>query len=116
VDPGEAPEGFEIRRHKGVPKIHLIEFVLLGVLFLALMYLGFGTQEPRPIAIVGGFAVFAIGFTRQELRFRRLRCPSCQTKLKRKRAEPGEPIRFRCEQCRVIWDTGFFEHSDAEGC
>lgn len=44
----------------------------------------------------------------------RYRCPQCRARIKSNISDvPGTPIRHRCEQCRVDWDTGW--HVGARG-
>lgn len=57
-----------------------------------------------------GLVFFAVGFVRQRIRFRRMRCESCGEILHRK-MEDGAAIRFHCSRCDIEWDTGVFQDS-----
>jgi hypothetical protein len=44
--------------------------------------------------------------------FYHFECPQCKRSLPVPPRQPHEPIRFTCEHCDIIWDTGFKEPSD----
>jgi hypothetical protein len=62
------------------------------------------------------FAIFiwcwAVGMSFYFFAFRRYRCPLCRGHIKATtpaELRPGDPIRYFCENCDVIWETGFSE-------
>jgi len=113
-----AEPDFETRRINRQLRSHLLDFMFFGALFIASMWITINRSVyaiPLWLGVGCIIGVWAIAFTRQQRRFCRMKCPNCMRPLSHKRTAEEEPILFRCEDCRIIWDTGFSHSSDPGG-
>lgn len=67
---------------------------------------------PQSLAVCGSllflFVTVPLVFVAHARMTWRYRCPRCGTRIKSDvRREVGDPIRHRCDRCRVEWDTGW---------
>lgn len=116
--PSHARGEDETRRINRQRRGHLLDFLFFGALFAASIWLTINRSAfaiPLWLSLALVIGVWAIAFTRQYRRFTRMNCPNCAGSLSRKRTTDDEPILFPCDQCLIIWDTGFSESSDAGG-
>ena len=99
------------KRDASLSRRYFWNFVVLGVPFAGCLVLGWSDYGPKPqlrvLAIAGAVVLWAIGLVRQELLFRRYRCPNCNRLLQQASNAPGAPIEYVCQHCDTLWETGF---------
>lgn len=88
---------------------HFVSVLLIAPVFVWLIYLLVtDANTPAWFMIVAG-AIAAFGLGTQEIRFRRFRCRECSRVLKRRPGPDRTPVQFRCDDCEIVWETGFKE-------
>jgi hypothetical protein len=104
------------KRDASLSRRYYWNFAALGVPFAGCLVLGWSDYGPKPqlraLPIAGAFVFAAIGLVRQELLFRRYRCPTCNRRLQQVSHSSGEPIEYVCEHCDTLWETGFNVSTD----
>jgi hypothetical protein len=93
-------------------------FLMLGGPFAILVLLGVffcRTLTSWFLVFVAAAAVGLTGFLREVKLFRRYRCPQCGARLPECPRQDGQPIEFFCQDCDVIWDSGFIESEVSGG-
>ena len=118
ADEDNARPAFQRRRIHGPLRGQLVDFVFFGLPFCSLVIWMIQTRMQSPALpwVVGAVVlIWIVGFTRQWRRMHRLRCPQCQSLLRRQTTQIPERVVFRCEGCRIEWDTGFTETADVDG-
>lgn len=89
---------------------HMFDMLILGVPFAAVICSGIRGYLPDDqfgMWFIIAMVIWLIGFIRQQSRFSRLECPECDVRLYANEFKIDAPIEFRCERCKIIWDTGF---------
>lgn len=98
------------RKTAALSRAQLSSFVVLGLFPLAIAIWCFLTDRlslPWLAAFILPF--LAVGFFLQQRRWEHFRCPQCQQPLHRELTKDNSPHTFTCEQCDIIWDTGFID-------
>ena len=94
------------KKTKSVLRTHVLSFVFFGLLPVAV-----GAwcllNDTLLWLVAPAVAMLCVGTFLQNRRFQHFRCPQCGQALHRKRTLDHSPITFTCQQCDVIWDTGF---------
>lgn len=75
------------------------------------MWLGFGAFDKFFWLFAGIFAwSTAVGLACTFVTLRRYRCPQCNARI-RETSPPllneGDPVRYHCQRCDIMWETGF---------
>lgn len=115
VDP---ETGYEVRPARWVVRWQLIDFLVLGALFVALLfYVVHLSKAGKPFGwyIAAAIGICAIAFARQQWRGFRLRCPECGARLKRREGERLFRVVFPYAHCRVVWDSRMTAPDDIDG-
>src|SRR5262245_34053080 len=104
-----------IKKDHSVLRGHLLDMAILGLPFAFGIGYGFYTRTfPVPL-VVGVLILWAIGFFRQQRRFKQFSCPTCGQLLTRQNKFDGSALTFACTKCDTIWDTGFIDSGASSG-
>jgi hypothetical protein len=90
----------------------------ITALFAVPMMICFGLAWVRPAFWPFALAFGGLGLAGliwQQLRTRRYRCPECGARIPYRAGLPGAPIEYHCQQCDIIWDSGFVEPTPDHG-
>ena len=106
-------EDFEKRKIPGFATAHFLELLFLGIPFILTPFIGM-LLDQLGVGMIVAVSIGIIGFARQWLRFHRFICPNCDKHLRASRFELHAPIVFKCDRCRILWDSGFTHAHDQD--
>jgi len=107
----------EVKKTSKVAREHLLMSVLSGFPLVILLVYGFLMEDMHqffhPLYMLPMLIPCAIiGLWLQNRRWVRMKCPECNRLLGRDEKLDGQPLTFHCEDCDIIWDTGFTDQMD----
>ena len=93
----------------------MLDMLVLGLPFACLVGAAVSGYIPEKWfghTYVTGALIALIALFRQIRRFKYMTCDSCYERLHADELREDEPITFTCDNCRVIWRTGFHHSTD----